>query len=104
GYDVWVGKNAKSNELITFKLSSPSDIWFHAKGYSGSHVILRTNGKRLEYIPEEVILESARLAAKHSRAKSGVKVQVDYTYRKNVRSAGKKRGNVFYTNYKTIVV
>lgn len=104
GYEVWVGKNAKSNELITFKLSSPSDIWFHAKGYSGSHVILRTNGKRLEYIPEEVILESARLAAEHSRARSGTKVPVDYTYRRNVRGAGKKRGNVFYTNYKTILV
>lgn len=104
GYEVWVGKNAKSNELITFKLSSPSDIWFHAKGYSGSHVILRTNGKRLEYIPEEVILESARLAVQHSRARSGTKVPVDYTYRRNVKGAGRKRGSVFYTNYKTILV
>jgi len=104
GYQIWVGKNARSNELITFKLSSPSDIWFHAKGYSGSHVILRTNGKALEYIPEDVILECARLAAEHSKARSGTKVPVDYTYRRNVRSAGKRRGNVFYTNYKTIFV
>lgn len=104
GYKIWVGKNAKSNELITFKLSSPSDIWFHAKGYSGSHVILRTNGKALEYIPNDVILECARLAVEHSKARTGTKVPVDYTYRRNVRSAGKKRGNVFYTNYKTIVV
>ncbi|MGC8971050.1 MAG: Rqc2 family fibronectin-binding protein [bacterium] len=104
GYKIWVGKNARSNELITFKLSSPSDIWFHAKGYSGSHVILRTNGKTLEYIPNEVILECARLAAEHSKARNGTKVPVDYTYRRNVRSAGKRRGSVFYTNYKTIVV
>jgi len=104
GYRIWVGKNAKSNELITFKLSSPSDIWFHAKGYSGSHVILRTNGKALEYIPNDVILECARLAVEHSKARTGTKVPVDYTYRRNVRSAGKKRGNVFYTNYKTIIV
>lgn len=104
GYQIWVGKNAKSNELITFKLSSPSDIWFHAKGYSGSHVILRTNGKAIEYIPEDVILECAKLAVEHSKARSGTKVPVDYTYRRNVRSAGKKRGNVFYTNYKTIIV
>jgi len=104
GYQIWVGKNARSNELITFKLSSPSDIWFHAKGYSGSHVILRTNGKTLEYIPEDVILECARLAVEHSKARSGTKVPVDYTYRRNVRNAGKRRGNVFYTNYKTIVV
>ncbi|MBC7319324.1 NFACT family protein [bacterium] len=104
GYQIWVGKNAKSNELITFKLSSPSDIWFHAKGYSGSHVILRTNGRAIEYIPEDVILECARLAVEHSKARSGTKVPVDYTYRRNVRSAGKKRGNVFYTNYKTIIV
>lgn len=104
GYQIWVGKNAKSNELITFKLSSPSDIWFHAKGYSGSHVILRTNGKAIEYIPEEVILECARLAVEHSKARSGTKVPVDYTYRRYVRNAGKKRGNVFYTNYKTIFI
>ncbi|MCX7796620.1 MAG: NFACT family protein [bacterium] len=104
GYQIWVGKNAKSNELITFKLSSPSDIWFHAKGYSGSHVILRTNGKAIEYIPEDVILECARLAVEHSKARSGTKVPVDYTYRRNVRGAGKKKGNVFYTNYKTVIV
>lgn len=104
GYQIWVGKNAKSNELITFKLSSPSDIWFHAKGYSGSHVILRTNGKAIEYIPEEVILECARLAVEHSKARSGTKVPVDYTYRRYVRNAGKKKGNVFYTNYKTIFI
>ena len=67
-------------------------------------MILRTNGKTLEYIPEDVILECARLAVEHSKARSGTKVPVDYTYRRNVRSAGKRRGNVFYTNYKTIVV
>lgn len=104
GYEIWVGKNAKSNELITFKLSSPSDIWLHAKGYGGSHVIIRTNGRHIDYIPREVILEAAKLAAFHSKGRSGGKVLVDYTLRKYVKSSGKRIGNVFYTNYKSIVV
>ncbi|MGC8717886.1 MAG: Rqc2 family fibronectin-binding protein [bacterium] len=104
GYKIWVGRNARSNELITFKLSSPSDIWLHAKGYGGSHVIIRTNGKNLDNIPREVLLEAAKLAALHSKGRSGGKVLVDYTLRKYVKSGGKRAGNVFYTNYKTIVV
>jgi len=104
GYKIWVGKNARSNELITFKLSSPSDIWLHAKGYGGSHVIIRTNGRHIDYIPKEVILEAAKLAALHSKGRAGGKVLVDYTLRRYVKSGGKRAGNVFYTNYKTIVV
>jgi len=104
GYEIWVGKNAKSNELITFKLSSPSDVWLHAKGYGGSHVIIRTNGRHMDYIPKEVISEAAKLAASHSKGRSGGKVLVDYALRKYVKSGGKRLGNVFYTNYKTIVV
>jgi hypothetical protein len=36
-----VGRNSRQNDAITFGLAKPSDLWFHARGVAGSHVLLR---------------------------------------------------------------
>lgn len=82
-YDVWVGKNAKSNdELIS--LAHKEDIWLHARGVGGSHVVIRM-GNYKDYPPKQVILRAAGYAAFYSKAKGMKSAPVMYTKRKYVR-------------------
>jgi predicted ribosome quality control (RQC) complex YloA/Tae2 family protein len=66
-----VGRNARENDRITREMSG-CHYWFHADGVPGSHVILQ------EKCPStQMILEAAKLAAKHSKAAGSV-VKVVY--------------------------
>ena len=101
GYTLYVGKNNLQNEKVSFKLSRPEDIWFHAKGHPGSHVLMVTGGEE----PSEVdYTEAASVAAYYSKA-TGDLVAVDYTKVKNLkRVKGEKPGFVIYhTNYTAFV-
>ena len=101
GYTLYVGKNNLQNEKVSFKLSRPEDIWFHAKGVPGSHVLMVTGGEE----PSEVdYTEAASVAAHYSKA-TGDLVAVDYTKVKNLkRVKGEKPGFVIYhTNYTAFV-
>jgi len=101
GFDIYVGKNNRQNDLLTLK-ASPADIWLHTKDIPGSHVIIRT-GKRP--VTDKCLKEAAMLAAYHSRARISSNVAVDYTAVKNVRKpSGAKPGMVIYDNHKTIFV
>ena len=104
GFTVYVGKNNKQNDYITFKLSDKNDLWFHVQGFHGSHVLLKTNGKEINN-NNPIILKCAKLAAQHSKANNENKVSVDYTLIKNIKKPkGSKPGFVVFTNYKTIIV
>lgn len=99
---IFVGKNNKQNDFLTFKKSSKTDIWLHVKNYPGSHVILHLDND--EFTDNE-LLEAARLAAYYSKARNMGNVQIDYTKRSNVKKpSGAKPGYVIYDNYHTVVV
>src|SRR5699024_10757486 len=66
-YEVWIGKSAKSNDQLT-SLAHKEDIWLHARGVGGSHVVIRM-GNQKDYPPKQVILQSAGYAAYYSKAK-----------------------------------
>lgn len=101
GRDVFVGKNSGQNEILTHKTAKDDDVWFHAKNIAGSHVILKCNGE----LPDNCILEAAKLAAFYSSASGATRVAVDYCFRKNVHKVnGAKPGYVIYDNYYTVVV
>ncbi len=101
GRQVLVGRNSRQNEALTHRTADEDDVWLHAKNIAGSHVILRCSGE----LPEECILEAARLAAYHSSAKGNTRVAVDYCFKKNVHKVnGAKPGYVIYDNYYTVVV
>lgn len=101
GFTVYVGKNNKQNDLLT-KSANKEDMWFHTQKIHGSHVILKTEGKKVDY---ETILKCASLAATNSKAKNSNNVPVDYTFVKYVRKpAGSKPGMAVYTHYKTVFV
>lgn len=82
-YEVWIGKNAKSNDQLT-SLAHKEDIWLHARGVGGSHVVIRM-GNVKEYPPKSVILQAAGWAAWYSKASGSKTAPVMYTKRKYVR-------------------
>ncbi|MFN4070137.1 MAG: NFACT family protein [Thermus caldifontis] len=101
GFLVLVGRNAKENDLLT-RTAHSEDLWFHAQGVPGSHVILKAEGKSP---PLEDLLFAARLAAYHSKARGESQVPVDYTRKKHVwRPRKAAPGQVLYTHAKTLFV
>lgn len=82
-YEIWIGKNAKSNDKLT-SLAHKEDIWLHARGVGGSHVVIRM-GNRKDYPPKNVILRAAGFAAWYSKARGMQIAPVMYTKRKYVR-------------------
>ncbi|MBK7253539.1 MAG: DUF814 domain-containing protein [Ignavibacteria bacterium] len=48
-YEVWVGKDSISNDLLTTKYASQNDLWFHVRGASGSHTVLKVSGQKRRY-------------------------------------------------------
>lgn len=97
GYEIYVGKNSRQNDLITMKTAKNNDLWLHAKG-AGSHVILKLAN---EDIPEVSLIEASTLAGYFSNQRSNTKFEIDYTFRKNIKKPpGAKPGMVIYdTNY-----
>lgn len=104
GYDIYVGKNNYQNDELTFKFARNDDMWFHAKNMAGSHVILKTQGKTQNEIPDRVFEEAAALAAYYSKGQSQEKVEVDYVVKKEIKkpAASKPGFVVYYTNYSLI--
>ena len=103
GWRCFAGRNAADNDRITFTLGRRGDIWFHARGIPGAHVLLKLDG-RMDNPPRRVIIEAAALAARGSGTSRGV-VPVDHTCVQYVRRMKKgKPGQVFYTREKTIFV
>lgn len=80
GFLIWVGKNAKANDQL-LKLAGKNDLWFHARGVQGSHVILKKKGSDW---PKDVIQQAANLAAQNSKAKAQGMVPVIMCERKFV--------------------
>jgi len=87
-WEVWVGRNNKENDQLTHRASHLRDIWLHAQGVAGSHVILRTAGKP-ETVPKVVLHKAAALAALHSKARHSSLVPVIHTERRYVRKPRK---------------
>ena len=101
GYDIYVGKNNTQNDELTFRFADPDDIWMHANDMPGSHVILRSGGRRMDEIPDRAFEEAASLAAWYSAGREQGKVEIDYLLRRNVKKPGGARPGfvVYYTNY-----
>ncbi|MCM1329683.1 MAG: NFACT family protein [Ruminococcus sp.] len=102
GFTILIGRNNKQNDMLTTKLAEKTDIWLHTKDITGSHVIIRAEGKP---VPDETVLYAARLAAFHSKAKNSSQVPVDYVPVKLVKKpAGAKPGMVIFTGNRTLYV
>jgi predicted ribosome quality control (RQC) complex YloA/Tae2 family protein len=103
GFEILVGRTARDNDHLTFKVAKPNDLWMHTGDYSGSHVLVR-NTTRKE-IPHRTLIEAAQLAAHFSQARTNAKVDVHYTQRKFVsKPKGGALGLVRMTRFKNITV
>lgn len=88
GMVILVGRTAADNDLLTFKLGSPRDFWFHVSGGSGSHVVV-LNPDGLDTLPRETKRLAAALAAGYSKARRGGRLAVHMA---RCRDVSKPRG------------
>ena len=103
GYEILVGRAARDNDNLTFKVAQPNDLWMHAGDYPGSHVVVR-NPTRKE-IPQRTIIEAAQLAGRFSQASEDAKVVVHYTDRKFLsKPKGAAPGLVRLSRFRSITV
>ncbi len=106
GWTIYMGRNRIENDQLLRHVAQPNDIWLHALGQSGSHVLIKMSSGQQEP-PRTTIIEAAQLAAHFSKAKSTTraKVRVVYTHCRFVKKmAGGKPGAVTYENEKVIEV
>jgi predicted ribosome quality control (RQC) complex YloA/Tae2 family protein len=82
GYTILVGRNSRQNEHITFDLAGPDDLWLHARGWPGSHVVIRSGGQP---VSDETVQQAAGLAAFYSRAQGEAWVDVIVAEKRRVR-------------------
>jgi predicted ribosome quality control (RQC) complex YloA/Tae2 family protein len=103
GYEVIVGRSARDNDTLTFRVARPHDLWLHAGDYPGSHVIVRNSGRG--EIPHRTIIEAAQLAAKFSQASKDSKVTIHYTLRKFIsKPKGAASGLVRISSFRSMTV
>ncbi len=103
GTPIYVGRNARENDELTFKLAKSDDLWLHAHGTPGCHVVVRL--ERGAEVPAETLRDAATLALLYSDLKKSGKGDVIYTRRKYVRKAmGQAPGAVTVAQEKSIFV
>ncbi len=102
GFTLLIGKNSRQNEEVTFHQATANDIWLHARGVPGSHVIIKAAGRE---IPRGTIEQAASLAAYYSQARGTTTAPVDYTLQRHVRHMkGGGPGMVIYEKERTLYV
>ena len=103
GLPILVGRNARENEQLTFGLARSHDLWFHARGVPGSHVVLRI--EKDAAAPQESIRDAGTLALLYSHLRKSGKGEVMYAKRSDVRKIkGKSPGTVTVTQDKSLFV
>jgi len=103
GYEILVGRAARDNDNLTFRVARPNDLWLHAADYPGSHVVVRNPWRK--DIPQRTMIEAAQLAAKFSQAANDGKVVIHYTHRKFLsKPKGAAPGLVRLSSFKSITV
>ena len=101
GYPIYVGRNNRQNDELTFKMARKDDLWLHASKVHGSHVIIACAGATP---PDNTITQAAQLAAYYAETNGGQNIAVDMTPVKQVKKIPNgKPGMVIYHSYKTVI-
>jgi predicted ribosome quality control (RQC) complex YloA/Tae2 family protein len=105
GFEVLVGRSARDNDELTFRVARPRDLWLHAAGHAGSHVVIRTPDDGSE-VPRSVVEKAAGWAAWHSKARNARgKVDVHVCRAADIRKPrGAPAGTVELRRYDTVKV
>jgi predicted ribosome quality control (RQC) complex YloA/Tae2 family protein len=78
GFEILVGKSARDNDHLSLHIARPRDLWLHAHGFAGSHVVVRPVAEAslgdlrptTTEVPRSVIQRAAELAAWHSKSRN----------------------------------
>ncbi|MEE9148261.1 MAG: NFACT family protein [Candidatus Tectomicrobia bacterium] len=101
GSRLYCGKNNQGNEVLLRRMANPEDLWFHAHGHAGAHVLLTVQPG--QEVSQDTLIEAASLAAFYSKGKDATAVEVIYTQAKHVRKfRGARPGQVLVTTYHTL--
>ena len=102
GIPIYVGRNNRQNEELTFRMARKDDLWLHAQKVHGSHVIIACAGKP---VPDDTVTQAAQLAAHYAETVGGQNIPVDVTPVKQVKKLpNAKPGMVIYHTYRTVIV
>jgi len=102
GFPIYVGRNNRQNDELTFKSARKDDIWLHASKVHGSHVIIACAGKP---VPDDTVTQAAQLAAYYAETAGGQNIPVDVTAVRQVKKIPNgKPGMVIYHTYRTVIV
>ncbi len=102
GFPIYVGRNNRQNEELTFRSARKDDLWLHAQKVHGSHVIIACAGQS---VPDDTVTQAAQLAAFYAETKGGQNIAVDVTPVKQVKKIPNgKPGMVIYHSYRTVIV
>lgn len=106
GFEILVGRTARDNDRLTLRVAKPRDLWLHAAGYAGSHVVVRALEGATGEVPKHVVERAAELAAWHSKAReAGGKVAVHVCRRADVsKPRGAPAGQVRLKRYEAVRV
>lgn len=103
GFKIWIGKNARGNDELTFRCSFKEDLWLHARDVAGSHVLIKYQAGKP--FPKAVIERAAQLAAFNSKRKTDTLCPVTVTSKKYVRKRkGDAPGSVMVEKERVILV
>lgn len=105
GLAILVGKKAKDNDTLTFKLARGSDWWLHVSGFSGSHVVLKA--KKNQEPDPEALQDAMQLAVYYSQAKKLARAEVIVSQPKYLSRLGKSTkvlGKVQISKFKAVLI
>jgi predicted ribosome quality control (RQC) complex YloA/Tae2 family protein len=104
GYRLFWGKNPRTNDHVSRQLTASDDLWFHAQGLPGCHLVLKRDGRGGE-IPQKDRLFAAALAAGYSRGRNDSRVEVIQALGSAVRKPkGARPGLVTVEEFSTVLV
>lgn len=103
GVRIFIGRDGADNDSTTFGYAKPYELWFHTSQCPGSHVVMKFPNK--DFVPSKTeILETAAIAAYHSKARNSKTVPVIYTQKKYVRKPRKAKAGLVTVERETMVM
>ena len=83
GFTVLIGRNSRQNEELTLKKGQENDVWMHARGVPGAHLLLCLPAG--QKAADEDVQFAADLAVFYSKARNEGKADVTCASPANIR-------------------
>lgn len=102
GTPIYIGRSARDNHALSFRVARGSDLWLHASDRPGCHGLIRLHpGSEPS---QRTLLDAATLVAHYSKASAGDRVEITYTWARYIRPVPKAPGKVYVSKSKTLLL